>query len=865
MNINKFIVKYRYFFIIMFALITILCMFLIPKVTINYDLTSYLDDKTQTKQALQVLEDEFGESSIIYIIIEDETLEEIQIVTQKINTLDGVLFASFDTRNYCLDNEIYYGLIVVQIDSDNYSSSTAVTVGLIDENLTEYSVVYAGTYFYNLQLQRQVQKEMPLILLIALIIIFTILLFTSSSWIEPLLFGIIIFVSIIINLGTNLIFDNISYITQSVVAILQLALSMDYSIILLRKFENNKLLGMNTNDACLDAVKNSISSIFSSGTTTIAGLIALIFMTFTLGYDMGIVIAKGILISMITTILLLPSLIMSFDNLLTKTRKKKIIDFKGDKIAKFSLKGIKFIPALIILVVIASFAIQLTTVYSFSDETNYEQKNKLEGLFGSQTQIALLLPYSDNDDYYKAEQELITEIRLYDSRSLIKQINSITSSNAICYFDVNTFSTVLGIPYAKSTNLFTLFAENNLLNDNKIRSDVLIEFIKNLETMNLSNDEIALIYSAPSSLVEYISNDLNIEFVTIATINNYIYSLFTTDYSYTQMSLKMSINLNTIKYIYDSLIEESLTLFEVLNFINLNQAEMQNHEMSTNDIEFFSSYYIFLNNNTENYVNLISYYLNYLPNYESQIVLAKNGYLSENYAEIILTTNLENESIITSEYLLKLQELITLYFGENTSFIYSESMATLEISQTFSGDLLKITFFTILFIIIILLIAFKSFFIPILLVILIQGAIWITIATSVLFNNSIFFIAFLICMCIQMGATIDYAILITNEYVKNRKTLTKYESILLSMKNSLPTILTSGSIIVISSLIIHLISSNFSISAIGLILFKGTIFSMLMIIFVLPELLVITDKLIKKTTKNAKFIDENLEHNNSKI
>ena len=245
--------------------------------------------------------------------------------------------------------------------------------------------------------------------------------------------------------------------------------------------------------------------------------------------------------------------------------------------------------------------------------------------------------------------------------------------------------------------------------------------------------------------------------------------------------------------------------------------------------------------------------INQIYDLNSQIDFAFKVFNGDNYSRILMSFNIKTEDKRATLLIENLKNKLNELYGED-NFLAGGSMTTYDISKSFNSDVLKVNLITIVAIFIIICLSFRSLMIPIILVFVIQGSIWISMSFSFISNEPIFFMAYLICLCIQMGATIDYGIIMCESYLYSRKSHSKNESIQIALKKSLPSILTSGSILVISGFIIGLISTELTISSIGLLLGRGTLVSILLVLFLLPSLLLSLDKLILKTTINYKDV-----------
>lgn len=273
--------------IALFALAAVLSAVFMGKVAINYNLADYLGKDTQTKIALDLIEDEFGMTGSLQVMVKDVSADTADEICGELEDIPDVLNVSFDKydQNYYKDGN---ALFVVLIDGDDYSENAKAVVGDVRDLLSSYEVEYGGTTIEKQSLQDSITSEMGYILAISLCLVVAILLITSESWLEPLVLLAASGVAVLINRGTNFFFGESSYITNSISAILQLALSIDYSIVLLHAYRRKKE-NLPDNTAAIYSVVKPVSA---SALTTIAGLLALLFMSFRIGFDIGIVLMK---------------------------------------------------------------------------------------------------------------------------------------------------------------------------------------------------------------------------------------------------------------------------------------------------------------------------------------------------------------------------------------------------------------------------------------------------------------------------------------------------------------------------------------------------------------------------------------------
>ena len=292
----RIIVKYRYWLLAVIFLFSIISLLTIGKTKINYDLNRYLSEDTMTKRALRVMEEEFGSSEQLRVMFVDREEKDILAYTAELNDLPEVLIASYDPETGRREaEEKTYHLITITLNNDGNAAETVKKLRSMFPG--EYYV--GGSAATQLDIQKSVGVEMPMVMVIAIGIVLLVLLATSHAWAEPAVLLIVLSVSILINMGTNFIFPDVSFITFAVCAILQLALSIDYAIMLLHTYNGYREAGKRAVDAMAEALAECFMRIASSAFTTVAGLLSLLFMSFTIGFDIGLVLSKGIVISML--------------------------------------------------------------------------------------------------------------------------------------------------------------------------------------------------------------------------------------------------------------------------------------------------------------------------------------------------------------------------------------------------------------------------------------------------------------------------------------------------------------------------------------------------------------------------------------
>ena len=475
----------KYIVLVLFLVMTIVSIILMGDVKINYNISDYLDESTETKISLNIIESDFGSTGNIQVMVEDVSVEQAHEIGKIIKNIENVLLVNFDQSDpsYYKDGDALFAVIV---NGDEYSDTAKKVYEDIQTNLDDYlknETHYGGSVVEKINMRNSLKSEMVLILAIALVFALGIMLLMAKSWIEPLVLLASSGVAVFINLGTNAFFDDVSYITNAVAAILQLALSVDYSIILLHEYRRQKAIIPDNDKAMISAIKKSIKAIFASALTTIFGLIALFFMTMKIGFDIGIVLTKGIIISAITAVILLPVLILLFDKLMLKTAKKDLV-ISGKALCKLAFKARVPIVALALVLIILGGVLHMGNSYSFTDTAN-PNKNIIEK-FGASNTIVVVYPNERlNWDDETTLANLLKEFKTSDGKTPFQYLTGY-STTVIEPYTVEKAAQKLNVSPDLMKLLFAMYhADNNEAHNREITSIDFVNFaIKALDNGN---------------------------------------------------------------------------------------------------------------------------------------------------------------------------------------------------------------------------------------------------------------------------------------------------------------------------------------------------------------------------------------------
>lgn len=752
-KISSFIVKYSKIILVLFAALIVYSILSINKVNIEYSVTSYLPIETDTKKALDIMDDEFVTYGTSTILIRNITYEDAYKLKEEIVDIEGVKELKFEnTEDYYKESTALFSITYTGDDEDQTSINA---YNEVIEKVKGYDALVAARLVDNYA--DQLQSDINKILIYVIIIIIIVLLFTSNSVAEVLVFLIVFGVAALLNMGTNYWFGTISFISNSVCVILQLALAIDYAIILSHRFAEEKMHANNSEDAMIEALAKAISEIFGSSLTTISGLLALCCMTLKLGADLGLVLAKSIVCSMLTVFLLMPALMLLFSKAIDKTSHKNLvpkISFFGKAILKLRFVLPVIFLALVCVCGVLSFNVNYVYAQNSIDTSNPTEamiaNKEINRIFGSKNQFVILVPKDNN---YKNEMKVVENL---EKEANINEITSI--SNVKLNANGETHSLIEEINY--------------------------------------------------KDLAHFVGTDYD----TAKTIFR-AYCYFNSDKSKDGLTELAVFEANPDKYTC-SILNLADCAFKYNDFIEAALGD---------DLDALDNYH----------------------DIKEQINDAEDQLIGINYTRVVCNITTEVEAKETFALIERLDKSIKTEV--NGAIFAGESMSAYDLNSSFSTDNLLISILTIVFVYIILIFTLKNWGIPILLVATIQGAIFINFSIPVLTNTNLYFFVYLIVSAIQMGATIDYAIVSTTRYQDLVQTMDKKTAVIETLNQVFPTIITSGVILSFAGFLINFLVSDPLISTLGLALGRGTIISILSVMCVLPLLLYFFYDKLKKT------------------
>ncbi len=738
-KICGFIVDKRNLFFLLFGILIIFSAIARNWVHVENSMSYYLPGTTETRQGLDLMEEEFITYGTCNVMVANVSYEQAENILDMLENSDGVFSVDFDdTEDHYANGSAYYN---VTFDYDENDDACLASLDTLKQNLGGYDY-YLTTSLGDTQ-SELIAQEMNTISVLVAVVVVSVLLLTSQAYAEVPVLLITFLSAAIVQMGTNFVFGTISFVSNSVTIVLQLALSVDYAIILLNRYKEEHA-NLPAREAIIVALSKAIPEISGSSLTTVGGLIAMTFMQYKMGPDLGIVLIKAIALSLCSVFLLMPGVIMLFAKLMDTTKHKNFvpdIPFVG----KFAYATRYIIPPIFVLVIIAGFKISSDCPYVFGYSTitpplenSVQKAEKLEeNNFGSKNMVALIVPAGN----YENEKKLLQDLEAcpeVDYTMGLANIEAMDGYNLTDKLTPRQFSELIDLDYEVAELVYAAYAVNDE------------DYAKVVN--GLSGYSVPLI-----DMFMFVHDEVDEGYVTL-----------------------------------DDELQETLDdAYEQMNF-------------------------------------------------------AMNQLQGENYSRMLVYLTLPEESEETFAFIDRMHDIAGKYY-DGKILVCGESVSQYDLQKTFGRDNTVVSVVSILAVLVVLLFTFKSAGMPVLLIAVIQGCIWINFSVPTIQHDNLFFMGYLIVSSIQMGANIDYAIVIASRYTELRETMGRKESIINTMNLSFPTIITSGSMMAVSGILIGKMTSDVAIFGIGKSLGRGTLISIFVTMFVLPQILLAGDKIIEKT------------------
>lgn len=721
------------------------------------DITQYLPSESETRQGLTLMENEVTTYATARVMISNISREHAARLAQELEQIEGISAAEF------LDAEADPPLTAEDIAEHYVRAAALIDVTFEGEEgdeicesaMAELKAKLVGCDLYisspvGSSEAALLDAEMNIVMLVAVGIIVSVLLFTSKTYMEIPVLLMTFGSAALLNKGTNFLMGEISYITNSVAIVLQLALAIDYAIILCHRYTEERE-HLNAHDAVVVALSKAIPEISASSLTTISGMVAMMFMQFGIGRDMGTVLVKAILCSLLSVFTLMPGLLMLFSKQIDKSHHRSFVP-QIDRWGKVVLKTRFILPVLFVFALGAGFYFSNRCPYVYGESTlSTTKQNEVQiaekmvnTTFGSTNVMALLVPAGD----YEKEGRLLRELEAHEEID------------------------------------FTMGLANVEAMDGYVLTDRL----------------------APRQFAEL--TDVDIEAARL------LYSAYAVD-----------------REDYGRIVSS----------------------IDSYDVPLIDMFLFLYDKKEEGFVELDPEMNADINDLYDQLTDAKRQLQGENYTRLLLSLNLPEESPETFAFLNTIHQIAAKYYDD--VYLVGDSTSNLDLSTSFSRDNVVISVLSALFVIIVLLFTFQSAGLPVLLIAVIQSSVWINFSFPYLTSTNLFFLSYLIVSSIQMGANIDYAIVISNRYMELKKEMPIQQAIVETLNQSFPTIVTSGTILTAAGLLIGQLSSNPAISSIGSCLGRGTIISIILVMSVLPQILLLGDTIIERTAFTLKKPD----------
>ena len=737
----SFIVDKRNLIFLIVAIGLVFSVFSRSWVQVENQLSAYLPKESETYKGLHLMEDEFTTFGTAKLMLVNVSYDEAQAVSEQIADIDGVQSVSFDdTRDHYTNVSALYDITFDYSEDDDRCETV---MNDIESSLSGYDMYVSATFGDTAS--KTLAQEIGVIVIIVAIVVVSVLVLTSQTYAEVPVLLLTFIAAAVLNMGSNFLLGTISFVSNSVTIVLQLALSVDYAIILCNRYkeEHEKLP---IREAVIVALSKAVPEICGSSLTTIGGLVAMLFMEFRLGFDLGICLIKSIFFSLFAVFFLMPGLLMLFGKKIDATRHKNFVP-KIPFVGRFAYATKKIIPPIFLAVIIVAmlFANNCPYVYGFSYLKTTKQSaqqiadNMIDTTFGSSNMVAVVVPAGD----YASEKKLLDELGTYDEVDSTLGLSNVEAMGGYMLTDALTprqFSELTDLDYEVAELLYAAYAADG---------------------------------------------------------GNY-------------------------GKIIGGLPKYSVPLIDMFTFL---YGEMQ-----------------------DGYVSLDADMTQTLEDAYSQITNAKKQLQSDDYSRMLVYLNLPVGGDETYNFLDQIRAVARSYYPDGDVYVVGDSSSEQDFKASFSRDNVVVSVLSILIVLVVLLFTFKSAGIPVLLILVIQGSIWINYGIPTITNSPLFFLSYLVVSSIQMGANIDYAIVTTSRFMEFKDKMPKKDAIIETMNLAFPTIITSGLMMVIAGILIGQMTSNAAIAGIGDSLGRGTIITIIIVMFILPQILLLGEKVIDKTS-----------------
>ena len=739
-KVAEFIVDKRNLFFLLLVIGVIFSMVSSKWVRVENDLKAYLPKESETRQGLDVMDEQFITYGTAQVMVENVSLNQAQNIYDDIKAIAGVQSVSYDEQENYRNVSALYDITFDYSENDDKCLQTLDDVKGYLSGRDYYVATDLGNSAAEI-----IDREVKVIMVLVAVIVVAVLLLTSQTYAEIPVLLLTFLSAMILNNGSQFLMGEISFVSNSVTSILQLALSLDYAVILCNRYKEEHE-NLPIREAVIAALSKGIPEIGSSSLTTIGGLVAMMFMQFKIGPDMAICLIKAVLYALLAVFIIMPGLLMLFGPLMDKTRHKSFVP-KIPFVGKFAYKTRLIVPPVFLALILLGyhFSTQCPYVYGYGDiktpklNTVQIAENKIKDNFGVTNFVALVYPKTD----YAAEKAMLAELDRYDEVDYSMGLSNIEAIDGYMLADKLTprqFAELAGLDY----------------------------------------ELVEAVYAAYAAEQEQYGQ-------IIGGLNTYKVPLI------------------------------DMMLF-VCDKIDSGIVTLEDEQMD------------------------------YLRDAQTQMESAKKQLQGEDYNRALIYLTLPEGGEATYSFLDTIRDIARDYYPDGDVYVVGNSSVERDFKLSFDTDNLVITIVSILIVLVVLLFTFQSAGMPLLLIMVIQGAIWINFSIPAFTGEPLFFMSYLVVSAIQMGANIDYAIVISSRYQELKNLMPHREAIIETMNFAFPTILTSGSILACAGTLIGMMTSEAAIVGIGQSLGRGTIISIVLVMFVLPQILLLGGEIVDKTS-----------------
>ena len=740
-RLATFIVDKRNLFFLITIIGLIFSAFSRNWIEVENDLAFYLPAASETRQGLDVMEEQFTTFGSAEVMLANIALEEAEEIQEEILQLEGIQSVALDdsTDHYNHVSALY----TITFDYDEKNDECLTALGRVEEMLSSYDMYISTTLGDTAS--ETIASEVSVIMVYVAVIVVIVLILTSQTYAEVPVLLLTFVTAMILNLGTNFMMGKISFVSNSVTSILQLALSLDYAVILCNRFkEEHQTLPIR--EAVIVALSKAIPEISASSLTTVGGLIAMMFMQFKIGPDMAICLIKAIGFALLSVFVLMPGLLVLFGPLMDKTGHRNYVP-KIPFVGKLDYKTRFVIPPVFVAVLIFAFYFSGKCPYAYGYSTLETPKlndtqiaeQMIEDNFSSANMVALMVPTGD----YEKESRLLAQLEQMPEVDYTMGLSNVEAMDGYMLTDKLTprqFAELTDLDYEMAQVVYAAYAA---------KEEEYGQIIGSLST-----------YSVP--LIDMF--------------------LFVCDQ-------------------IDSGVVE----------LDKEQSDM-------------------------------------LHDAREQMENAKLQLQGDEYNRMLVYLTLPVSGDETYAFLDTIHDTAQKYYPDGNVYVVGDSTTEYDFKKSFSTDNMVVSIVSILIVLAVLLFTFKSAGMPVLLILVIQGSIWINFSAPYFTGTGLFFMSYLVVSSIQMGANIDYAIVIASRYMELKNEMPHEQAIIETMNFAFPTIITSGSILAVSGMLIGKMTSEAAIVGIGQSLGRGTIISILLVMFVLPQILLLGGVIVDKTS-----------------